>query len=128
MENCYAIMIYVGDKEEDYIFATPEASNMIDEYLEERKNNGEYLDGESPLFRSIYRLGIEKVKPCSEDALAHAMARLVSIIDRKKTGRTNRFDVAKNHGFRKFFATTIKDVEGISFRHERCGFNGISTY
>ena len=72
------------------------------------------MDDESPLFRSMYRLGIEKVKPCSRDSLTHTIDRLVSIIDRKKVGKTRRFDVAKNHGFRKFFSTIIKDVEGIS--------------
>lgn len=114
IEDSYCIMIYEGDKEEDFIFTTPEATIAIDSYLAERKKDGEYLDVESPLFRTTYRLGIEKVKPCTTDNLTHIMGRLVSVVERKKTGKTKRFDVAKNHGFRKFFATIIKDIDGIS--------------
>jgi len=114
IEGSYAIKIYEGDKEEDYVFTTPEATKIIDSYLDERKKDGEYIDSETPLFRMSYRLGIEKVKPCTVDNLSHIMGRLVRIIERKKTGKTKRFDVPKNHGFRKFFATVIKNIEGIS--------------
>lgn len=114
IEDSYAIKIYEGDKEEDFIFTSPEATKTIDSYLEERRSDGEYIDEETPLFRTTYRLGIEKVKPCSTDNLTHIMGRLVSVIDRKRTGKTKRFDIAKNHGFRKFFATIIKNTEGVS--------------
>jgi len=73
IEDSYEIKIYEGDKEEDYIFTTPEATKAIDEYLAERKKDGEYIDVHSPLFRIAYQLGIEKVKPCSTDNLAHIM-------------------------------------------------------
>ena len=33
---------------------------------------------------------------------------------RRKNTKTDRFDVAKHHGFRKFFATTIKQIDKIS--------------
>lgn len=114
IDDSYAIKIYEGDKEEDFIFTTPEATQILDEYLDERRKDGEYIDNETPLFRTDYRLGIEKVKPCNVDILTHIMGRLVSVIDRKKTGKTKRFDIAKNHGFRKFFATIIKNAEGLS--------------
>jgi len=114
IENSYAIKIYVGDKEEDYVFTTPEATKSLDSYLDQRKKDGEYLDGDSPLFRNSYRFGIQKVIPCKIDSLTHVMGRLVRVIDRKKTGKTKRYDIAKNHGFRKFFATVIKSTNGIS--------------
>jgi integrase len=114
IENSYCITIYEGEVEEDFIFTTPETTEVIDEYLNARKKDGEYVDLESPLFRSIYRLGIEKVRPCTIDALSHTVGRLVTILERKKVGKTNRFSVARNHGFRKFYATAIKDVEGVS--------------
>lgn len=113
IEDSYAIKIYEGEKEEDYIFTTPEATKIIDGYLDERKKDGEFIEPDSPLFRTTYKIGIEKVKPVTLDNLAHIMARLVKPVDRKKT-RKNRFDVPRNHGFRKFFATVIKDTEGIS--------------
>ena len=114
IEESYAIKIYVGEKEEDYIFTTPEATKVIDDYLAERKQDGEYMDKETPLFRTNYRLGFEKVTPISLDNLAHIMGRLVSVIERKRIGKTKRFDVPKNHGFRKFFATIIKNTIGLS--------------
>ena len=40
------------------------------------------------------------------------MGRLVSCVDRKKRG--NRYDVPKDHGFRKFYGTVIKDTQGIT--------------
>ncbi len=58
IESSYAIKIYEGDKEEDYVFTTPEATNAIDSYLDERKSDKEYFDDETPLFRTTYRLGM----------------------------------------------------------------------
>ena len=114
IEDSYSIVIYPGDKEEDYIFTTPEATKGIDDYLEKRRKDGEYLNDESPLFRNAYQFGIQKVVPIQTDSITHVIGRLVSVIDRKKTGKTNRYDVAKNHGFRKFYATVIKSTQGIT--------------
>jgi len=111
-KNSYAIKIYEDDIQEDYVFTTPECTKAIDEYLEERKKDGEYVDSESPLIRTSYKLGIEKAKSCNLDTLAHIMGRLVSCIDRKKRG--NRYDVPKDHGFRKFYGTIIKNTQGIT--------------
>ncbi|KAG2478832.1 MAG: hypothetical protein NPMRTH1_270027 [Nitrosopumilales archaeon] len=111
-KNSYAIKIYEDETEEDYIFTTPEATKSIDEYLDERKKDGEYVDQNSPLIRTSYKLGIEKAKSCNLDTLAHVMARLVSCVDRKKRG--NRYDVPKDHGYRKFYGTVIKDTQGIT--------------
>jgi len=113
IKESYSIKIYEGEKEEDYIFTTPEATEAIDSYLDERRKDKEYVDDETPLFRVTYRLGIEKVKPCSVDNLTHIMGRLITVIDRKKNDKTKRFDIPKNHGFRKFFATVIKNTLNI---------------
>jgi len=110
--SSYAIQIYEGDKEEDFVFTAPEATKAIDEYLDQRKKDGEYIDQESPLIRTSYRLGIEKAKSCNLDTLAHIMARLVKCVERIKKG--NRYDVPKDHGFRKYYATTIKNTPGIT--------------
>lgn len=111
-KNSYAIKIYEDETDEDYIFTTPEATKAIDEYLDERKKDGEYIDQDSPLIRTSYKLGIEKTKSCNLDTLAHLMGRIVSCVDRKKRG--NRYDVPKDHGFRKFYGTVIKDTPGIT--------------
>ncbi len=114
IEDSYAIKIYDGEKEEDFVFTTPECTKAIDEYLLERESDGEYIGKDSPLIRATYRLGIEKVKTCGTDSLTHVMGRLVTVVNRKKNTKTNRFDIAKNHGFRKFFATVIKNTSGIT--------------
>ena len=112
INESYAVKIYEDETEEDYIFTTPEATKTIDEYLDERKKDGEYVDQNSPLIRTSYKLGIEKAKSCNLDTLAHVMGRLVSCIDRKKKG--HRYDIPKDHGFRKFYATAIKNTQGIT--------------
>jgi len=114
IEESYAIKIYEGDKEETFVFTTPEATKAIDGYLDERRKDGEYFDSETPLFRTAYRLGIEKVKSCSVDNLTHIMGRLVSVIERKRTGKTKRFDIAKNHGIRKLYSTAVKEIVDVS--------------
>jgi len=86
IEESYAIKIYEGDKEEGYVFTTPEAMKAIDSYLDERKKHGELVEGETPLFRTKYRLGIEEVKPCTTDDLSHLLGRLISVVERKKNG------------------------------------------
>ncbi len=111
-KSSYAILIYEDAKEEDFVFTTPEATKAIDEYLDQRKKDGEYLDQESPLIRTAYQLGITKANPCNLDTLAHIMARAIKCINRVKKG--NRYDVPKDHGFRKYYATTIKNTSGIT--------------
>jgi len=112
INESYAIKIYEDDLEEDFVFTTPEATKAIDEYLDERKKDGEYVDQDSPLIRTSYKLGIEKAKSCNLDTMAHLMGRLVSCVDRKKKG--HRYDIPKDHGFRKFYATAIKSTQGIT--------------
>jgi integrase len=51
IENCKKLIIYGGDNEEYVTFITPEAAKALDEYLQEREENGEKLDDSSPLFR-----------------------------------------------------------------------------
>ena len=114
INDSYAIMIYEEATQEDYVFTTPEATSIIDNYLDERRQNGEYLGDDSPLFRSEYQLGNAKVDLMTNDSIAHLMARLVLPVKRKKSGSRKRYDVARNHGFRKFFATAIKLSMNIS--------------
>ena len=54
--GCKAILVYEDSIEEYYTFLTPEASEILDDYLEQRKKDKEYLSPESPLFRTRYSL------------------------------------------------------------------------
>ena len=112
IEDCYAIQIYEGSLQEDYIFTTPETATAIDDYLQQRRNDLETIHDESPLFRTIYETGVINPNPCDKAALSHIVDKLK--VPRRKSAKTGRFDVAIHHGFRKFFATTIKQVDTIS--------------
>ena len=106
-DGCKAVLIYEGSNEEYDTFLTPEASRVLDEYLDERRKDGEYLDDNSPLFRASYQVGVQKVKPLSLSSITQILTRLGKNLDtRKKTG--NRFNVMLIHGFRKRFATIVK--------------------
>jgi integrase/recombinase XerD len=106
-DNCQAILFYEGSNEEYYGFLTPEASKILQEYLEERRKDGENLDDNSPLFRESYQTGVQKVKSISLGAISQILHRLVKKTrTRKRVGR--RFNIMILHGFRKRFGTIIK--------------------
>ncbi|MGC1708587.1 MAG: site-specific integrase, partial [Nitrosotalea sp.] len=108
-----AVLIYAGAKEEYYAFLTSESGRILDEYLEKRKRDGEYLNEDSPVFREEYQVGIQKVIPLTYDAVAYMLYRIVKKIQRKRTG--HRFNVQMAHGFRKRYASIIKMDNTISW-------------
>lgn len=100
--DCYAFTVYEGSTEEHWAFLTQEASKELDLYLEERRNDGENLNDESPLLRTSYQIGIAKVIPMTSKAVDQTMGRIVRRAKlREKNG--NRYDKMLNHGFRKRF-------------------------
>lgn len=108
LENdCKTVLIYEGSIEEYWAFLTPEASKALDLYLEQRKNDGEYLDGESPVFRTKYQIGISKAKPLRLQSIKGILERII-----KKAGihtsKSKRYEVQRAHGFRKRFNTILK--------------------
>lgn len=108
LENgCKAALIYEGSIEEYWTFLTPEASKALDAYLEQRKNDGEYMDGESPVFRTKYQVGISKAKPLKLQSIKGILER---IIERAgiNTQKSKRYEVQRAHGFRKRFNTILK--------------------
>jgi len=108
-DGCKGVLIYPGSKEEYWSFLTPEASIILDEYLEKRRIDGERIHKDSPVFRQIYQMGIQKSRALSSNSIKALMFRLIdtnSNIVRKKTG--NSFDIQIDHGFRKRFNTILK--------------------
>lgn len=107
--DCTGVLIYPGEPEEYWSFLTPEATNSMRDYFDNRRNDGEYLNENSPVFRTQYGVGIAKVKACTKRAAAEIIERALNRaqIDRVKTG--NRFDIMKDHGFRKRFDTIMKN-------------------
>jgi len=113
-DDCKSVLFYEGSNEEYYGFLTPEAAKALDEYVEERKKDGEKLTLDSPLFRAKYRLGIEKVKPMNSDTMQQVIHAIVKPnVNRDKIGR--RYNIQAAHGLRKRFATIVKMDNRISY-------------
>jgi len=114
-DGCKAILFYEGTNEEYYGFLTPEASKALDEYLERRKQDGEKVDMESPLFRLRYRLGSAKVFPLNMIALQATMVNIMRYARPTRQKMGVRYNIQLDHGFRKRFATIIKMDKKISW-------------
>ena len=112
-DGCKAVIVYPDDKEEYISFLTPEASKVLDEYLDKRRKDGEYLNEESPLFRQKYQLGIQKPKALSRQSFQAIVDRALRRA-RLRTGRTKeRREIQLDHGFRKRWDTIMKTTDGM---------------
>jgi len=107
--DCKAILIYGDDKEEYWGFLTPEASKALQDYLSEREQDGEILNNNSPIFRTIYgRNNKKNPKPLAVQSARCSIYRLIeqARIVREKQGFC--FDIQMDMGFRKRFNTILK--------------------
>lgn len=107
-DNCKSVVLYENSTEEYYGFLTHEASKILDEYIEKRKRDGEYLSEESPLLRASYQVGIQKAKPMSLEALRQVIQRIISKTSVRKKVDGSRYNIMGSHGLRKRYATIIK--------------------
>jgi integrase len=108
------ITAYNGEPERYTTFITPEALNALEKYLEFRRDHGETLGYQSPLFRDKFdpvkgmyghgKKNAEKnVIPVTAPAIRQYYNRLLySIGIRSDKKRRHELSV---HGFRKFFKT-----------------------
>jgi integrase len=106
--KCKAVQFYEGSNEEYWGFLTPEASKALDEYLDERRKDGEKISHNSPVFRSGYKLASMTAYPISKKMAQMLLIKCIknSSILRIKSGK--RYDVQTAHGFRKRFNTILK--------------------
>lgn len=111
-DNCKIVTVYSGEIEEYVTFLTPEASKAIEDYLEERRKSGEYLNPESPLFRTKYRIGSAKARNMSLGSYQMCIREIVHKI--RGVGDGRRTEVAMFHGFRKRFNTILKNNKEIN--------------
>ena len=110
--GCKGVLMYAGSNEEYWGFLTPEASQALDDYVDERINLGEKITQDSPVF--IIRGQRKSFDPNNvEPMLVRALNPLFNItvlknarIERIKQG--NRYDKAMFYGFRKRFNTILK--------------------
>jgi len=115
IEDCYAISVYEDSLEEYTTFIHQEAAFWLDKYLEKRKNDGEYLDKNSPLFRKSYQIGIQKAKPMNDELVLRSIWYVInkSGLRAGQEKKSGRYETQTNHGFRKRWTTIIENVEGV---------------
>ncbi|MDH3313056.1 MAG: hypothetical protein OEM28_07910, partial [Nitrosopumilus sp.] len=65
--ECMSLLVYERNVEEYTTFIHAEAVYWLKKYLEYIRDDGEYIDKNSPLFRKTYQLGIQKVISMNED-------------------------------------------------------------
>jgi len=125
--GCYAVLFYadvdetveekdIRDKQDDvqggdsyYSFLTPEATDALDRYFEERKRKGESFNDDTPIFLKEYRQKPDSVEQLTDVNIISVLFRLIkdsTEITRVKKGR--RYDVEITHGFRKRCNTILK--------------------
>lgn len=112
--NCKMVLIYEDSTEEYFTFLTPEATVSLDNYLDERKQQGEILHNDSVLFRSFFKLVLERPKPMGTKAIQSMIYRAIrnsAIHGQKKNGR---YATQSAHGIRKRFNTILKLNNSIS--------------
>lgn len=106
-EGCKAVLLYPNENEEYWAFLTPEASDSLDEYHEERKKRGELFDENTPIFRRDYSCG-KKVIPIQRSGIISIMYRVIRNAGLERTKVNHHFDIQMDHGFRKRFNTILK--------------------
>ncbi len=116
------IIVYSGQKEEYFSFITPEAFNVLEEYLEFRRTCGETITGDSWLMRDTWKS--TNVSCYNRGGLATVPRKLKSsgirsIISRAEWGQGLRIPLNKGekrhefqavHGFRKFFKSHCEQM------------------
>ena len=113
IENCYWIRIYPDSKDEYIGYMTPECSRTYERYLQQRKNNGEVLTGESPLILADHKEG--EIQAITKQGLYQLVTRQINNLGLRGDKVGNRYEKMASHGFRKFFATQIKKSQLISY-------------
>jgi hypothetical protein len=109
------IIVYAGENEQYFSFITPEAFEALQEWMNYRKKNGEEINGESWLMRTLW----DTTNPNSEIKSPSKMTTegIRGLVKRALVAqglRTNLGSKAKrhewkaNHGFRKFFQTNAE--------------------
>jgi len=106
--GCKSVLIYEDSTDEYCTFLTPEASKILDDHIEKRRKDREYISEDSPVIRTNYRLGIEKAKPMTVKAIQGVIWRCVNQANVSRTRKGKRFSKQNAHGYRKRFNTVLK--------------------
>ena len=105
--GCKSVLFYPDSVEEYIGFLTPEASNALDSYIDERIQDNERITPDSPVIREHYILGSLPAKSPSRQLLTETIKVVTKNIKRQKTN-TGRYNIPIVHGLRKYFNLTLK--------------------
>jgi len=115
-KDSLCLVAYRNSKNQHEIFCHSETKKAIEEYLEERKSQGEKLTPDSYLLakHDLFKQGID-----SRPLIVQAIDSMIGIVMKKakieRIKRGNRFDLAVCGGFRKRFNTILKSNPNISY-------------
>lgn len=117
INNVYKVIVYEGSNSQYFTFCTPECSSYIDAYLDFRTKNGENLNKDSYIIRDQFDItDLEQIRNKSKGMSISGIESLLNVILLKSGVRTinhnrDRKEVARAHGFRKFFTTQVVNAE-----------------
>ena len=126
--GCYAVILYADedesvdekdlrDKQDDvqsgdsyWAFLTPESTDCLDRYFEHRKNSGEDLTGNSPIFKAdSIRKKSKQIMQLNDKGVNQVIQRIVfDVPELKRNKKGRRYDIQINHGFQKRTNTILK--------------------
>ncbi len=101
-DDCYAITVYDESEEGYWAFLTPEASNILNQYFNMRKSNGEDFDEFTPLFLNVIGTAM------APSSTRKIMYKLIKKSGMKRIKSGNRYNKAVITMFRKRFNGKLK--------------------
>ena len=108
--GCKSVLVYAGTKDEYQTFISPEAVKALDDYLDERKSQGDKINSDSFVIVTSKR----GFKQCNDTTIRMVIARNVGKLKTSKLITGNRTDKMVNHAFRKRFNTILKSNKEIN--------------
>jgi len=105
---CYAVKVYDESKSGYWSFLTPEATKILDHFIQSRKLNGEKITDESPIFTTIKKTNTLNQHLTDDNArfIIYNLIKQSGLI-RKKVSKS-RYDKSMMYMFRKRFNTILK--------------------
>ena len=108
--GCKSVLVYADTKDEYLTFISPEAVKALDDYLDERRSQGDEITSDSFVIVTSKR----GFKQCNDTTIRMVIARKVANLKTSKIITGNRTDKMVNHAFRKRFNTILKSNQKIN--------------
>jgi integrase len=112
-QGIYRIRAYAGTDSEYLTFCSPECTQVIDSYLAFRKQKGEMVKPDSPLFREQFaEEDANNVRPLRLHGFVKLLvtAMFDAGVRKNEHNRHKRKEVMRFHGFRKYFNTMLNQA------------------